>query len=240
MVGTFGEAATYSFYPGKNLGAMGDAGAVVTNDAALAEHMTMLARHGGLVKHQHHIEGINSRLDGMQAAILSAKLPHLAAWTEARQAAAEVYDAGLNQIEDVVVPEVAPARSHVYHLYTIRHPRRDALAAHLNANGVQTAINYPTALPFLPAYARFGHRPEQFPNAPSRSGPDSLAADVRRDHTRAAGRGDRPGPEVLIASCASARLSFAAAEASGTAPDWRRGTGNPSGPPRAAASMSVG
>ncbi|WP_063688083.1 DegT/DnrJ/EryC1/StrS family aminotransferase [Bradyrhizobium stylosanthis] len=165
MVGTFGAAATYSFYPGKNLGAMGDAGAVVTNDGALAEHMTMLARHGGLVKHQHQIEGINSRLDGLQAAILSAKLPHLAAWTEARQAAAKVYDAGLGQIEDVIVPAVAPRRSHVYHLYTIRHPRRDALAAHLKANGVQTAINYPVALPFLAAYQRLGYRMEQFPNA---------------------------------------------------------------------------
>jgi dTDP-4-amino-4,6-dideoxygalactose transaminase len=144
---------------------MGDAGAVVTNDDAVAEHMTMLARHGGLVKHQHRIEGINSRLDGMQAAILSAKLPHLNSWTRVRQAAAKVYDACLNQIEDVVVPQVAPDRSHVYHLYTIKHPRRDALAAYLNANGVQTAINYPTALPFLDAYARFGHRPEQFPNA---------------------------------------------------------------------------
>ena len=164
-IGTFGDAATYSFYPGKNLGAMGDAGAVVTNDSALAEHMTMLARHGGVVKHQHHIEGINSRLDGMQAAILSVKLPHLAQWTEARQGAAGIYDAGLNQVEDVVVPEVAADRGHVYHLYTIRHPRRDALAAHLSANGVQTAINYPTALPLLPAYARFAHRPEQFPNA---------------------------------------------------------------------------
>jgi dTDP-4-amino-4,6-dideoxygalactose transaminase len=99
--------ATYSFYPGKNLGAMGDAGAVVTNDAALAEHMTMLARHGGLVKHQNRSKGINSRLDDMQAAILSAKLPNLAAWTKARQDAARVYDAGLNQIEHVVVPEVA-------------------------------------------------------------------------------------------------------------------------------------
>jgi len=165
MVGTFGAAATYSFYPGKNLGAMGDAGAVVTNDAALAEHMTRLARHGGLVKHQHEIEGVNSRLDGMQAAILSAKLPHLAAWTEARQRAAAIYDAGLNQIEGVSVPQVAPGRDHVYHLYTIRHPRRDALAAHLNANGVQTAINYPTALPLLQAYARFGHTAEQFPHA---------------------------------------------------------------------------
>jgi dTDP-4-amino-4,6-dideoxygalactose transaminase len=164
-IGTFGIAATYSFYPGKNLGAMGDAGAVVTDDDELAQQMAMLARHGGLVKHQHQIEGINSRLDGLQAAILSAKLPHLPAWTAARQRAAEVYDAGLNQIEGIEVPQVAPDRSHVYHLYTIRHPRRDALAAHLNKNGVQTVINYPTALPFLAAYARFKHRPEQFPNA---------------------------------------------------------------------------
>ena len=165
QVGTFGHAATYSFYPGKNLGAMGDAGAVVTNDGALAERMTMLARHGGLVKHQHRIEGINSRLDGLQAAILSAKLPHLPAWTKARQEAAKIYDAGLNQIEDVVVPSVGADRSHVYHLYTIQHPRRDALAAHLKAHGVQTAINYPTALPFLEAYSRLKARPEQFPNA---------------------------------------------------------------------------
>jgi dTDP-4-amino-4,6-dideoxygalactose transaminase len=165
QIGTFGTVATYSFYPGKNLGAMGDAGAVVTNDNALAEHVAMLARHGGLIKHQHQIEGINSRLDGMQAAILSAKLPHLPDWTKARQDAAKLYDAGLNQIEDVVVPEVAADRTHVYHLYTIRHPRRDALAAHLNAHGVQTAVNYPVALPFLAAYRRLGHRPEQFPNA---------------------------------------------------------------------------
>ena len=165
QVGGFGVAATYSFYPGKNLGAMGDAGAVVTNDPALAERMTMLARHGGLVKHQHRIEGINSRLDGLQAAILSAKLPHLPAWTRARQEAARIYDSGLNQIEDVVVPSVGADRSHVYHLYTIKHPRRDELALHLNAHGVQTAINYPTALPFLEAYSRLKARPEQFPNA---------------------------------------------------------------------------
>src|ERR1700748_2152599 len=187
QVGSFGVAATYSFYPGKNLGAMGDAGAVVTGDAALAEHMTMLARHGGLVKHQHRIEGINSRLDGMQAAILSAKLPHLAAWTQARQQAAKIYDEGLNQIEDVVVPEVAPDRTHVYHLYTIRHPRRDALVAHLNANGVQTVVNYPTALPFLAAYRRFGHRAEQFPNAhadQSRIVSLPMFAEITRDQQR--------------------------------------------------------
>lgn len=101
----------------------------------------------------------------MQAAILSAKLPHLPDWTRARQEAAKAYDAGLKQIEDVTVPAIASDRSHVYHLYTIRHPRRDALAAHLNANGVQSAINYPTALPFLEAYSRYRHRSEQFPNA---------------------------------------------------------------------------
>jgi dTDP-4-amino-4,6-dideoxygalactose transaminase len=165
QVGTFGNVAAYSFYPGKNLGAMGDAGAVVTNDSNLAERIAMLARHGGLIKHQHQIEGINSRLDGMQAAILSAKLPHLRDWTRARQDAADVYDAGLRQIADIVVPRVGLDRTHVYHLYTIQHSRRDALAAHLSAHGVQTAINYPIALPFLEAYRRLAVRPEQFPNA---------------------------------------------------------------------------
>ncbi|HEX9470177.1 MAG TPA: DegT/DnrJ/EryC1/StrS family aminotransferase [Bradyrhizobium sp.] len=165
QVGTFGDVATYSFYPGKNLGAMGDAGAIVTNRADLAERMAMLARHGGLTKHQHQIEGINSRLDGLQAAILSAKLKHLARWTQARQAAAAIYDAGLNQIEDVIVPQIGSDRTHVYHLYSIQHPQRDKLAAHLSANGVQTAINYPVALPFLEAYRRFDHRAEKFPNA---------------------------------------------------------------------------
>ncbi|MEH2526345.1 MULTISPECIES: DegT/DnrJ/EryC1/StrS family aminotransferase [unclassified Bradyrhizobium] len=165
QVGTFGDAGTYSFYPGKNLGAMGDAGAIVTSRPDLAERMAMLARHGGLVKHQHRIEGINSRLDGLQAAILSAKLPHLPRWTRARQAAAAVYDSGLGQIEDVVVPQIAPGRTHVYHLYTIQHRQRDELAAHLKANGVQTAVNYPIALPFLEAYRRLGLHPEQFPNA---------------------------------------------------------------------------
>ena len=165
QVGTFGNAGTYSFYPGKNLGAMGDAGAIVTSDDSLARRMAMLARHGGLTKHQHEIEGINSRLDGLQAAILSAKLPHLSQWTKARQNAAAVYDAGLNQIEDIEIPHVALDRTHVYHLYTIQHPRRDELAAYLKENGVQTAVNYPVALPFLEAYGRFGRRPEQFPNA---------------------------------------------------------------------------
>lgn len=170
QVGTFGHAATYSFYPGKNLGAMGDAGAVVTRDKDLADRMAMLARHGGLVKHQHAIEGINSRLDGLQAAILSAKLPHLEKWTRARQTAAAIYNEGLKQVSGIVIPSVAEGRSHVYHLYTIQHPQRDALAKYLAASGVQTAVNYPTALPLLPAYQRLGHTAEQFPNAARHQG----------------------------------------------------------------------
>ncbi|MEA3046111.1 MAG: hypothetical protein QOJ53_443 [Sphingomonadales bacterium] len=162
--GRFGNAATWSFYPGKNLGAMGDAGAITTDDADLAHRMARFARHGGVVKGVHEIEGINSRLDGLQAAILSVKLRHLAGWTTARQAAARRYDALLAS-NAVRVPAVAEGREHVYHLYVIEHEDRDGLASHLKEDGIQTVINYPTALPFLPAYARFNHTPEQFPSS---------------------------------------------------------------------------
>jgi len=162
-VGTMGQAASFSFYPGKNLGAMGDAGALVTNDTKLSDWCELYARHGG--KGEHKIEGINSRLDGLQAAILSAKLPHLPAWTKARQAVAARYDQMLAGTPGLVLPLVPAGREHVYHLYVVRHPRRDALKEHLARNGIETVMNYPVALPFLPAYARFGARPEQFPNA---------------------------------------------------------------------------
>jgi len=165
MVGTFGNAASFSFYPGKNLGAMGDAGAVVTHDPALAERMAMFARHGGLTKGDHRIEGINSRLDGMQAAILSAKLPHLAGWTRRRQEIAAEYGQLLSRIPGLALPITAAGREHVCHLYVVRHEQRYALARHLKECGIQTAINYPVALPFVPAYARLGHRPQDFPNA---------------------------------------------------------------------------
>jgi dTDP-4-amino-4,6-dideoxygalactose transaminase len=164
-VGTFGDAATFSFYPGKNLGAMGDAGAIVTADASLAERMAMFARHGGLFKGDHQIEGINSRLDGLQAAVLSVKLPHLAKWTRARQRWAAAYSAALADIPGLTVPPAIAGREHVYHLYVVRHARRDALAAQLAAAGIQTVVNYPVALPFLPAYRRFSHRSDEFPNA---------------------------------------------------------------------------
>jgi dTDP-4-amino-4,6-dideoxygalactose transaminase len=164
-VGTFGDAATFSFYPGKNLGAMGDAGAIVTADASLAERMAMFARHGGLFKGDHQIEGINSRMDGLQAAILSVKLPYLAEWTRARQHWAAAYSAALDDVPGLTVPPAVQGREHVYHLYVVRHAARDALAAHLGAAGIQTVVNYPVALPFLPAYRRFSHRTDEFPNA---------------------------------------------------------------------------
>jgi dTDP-4-amino-4,6-dideoxygalactose transaminase len=165
LAGTFGDAASFSFYPGKNLGAMGDAGAVLTNDSALAEKMAMFARHGGLRKGEHHIEGINSRLDGLQAAILSVKLPHLPKWTERRQLVAAEYDRLLSDVDGLITPRVALERKHVWHLYVIQHERRDALARHLLNQGIHTVINYPVALPFLPAYKRFGHKFLDFPVA---------------------------------------------------------------------------
>jgi dTDP-4-amino-4,6-dideoxygalactose transaminase len=163
LVGTFGNVATFSFYPGKNLGAYGDAGCVVTNDDLLADWMATFARHGG--KGDHIIEGINSRMDGLQAAILNAKLPHLAAWTAARRAVAARYNELLEDVGDVITPTVKSDRDHVYHLYVVRTENRDALREHLSQAGISTVLNYPKALPFYPAYAYLGHVPEDFPAA---------------------------------------------------------------------------
>jgi dTDP-4-amino-4,6-dideoxygalactose transaminase len=163
LVGTFGNAATFSFYPGKNLGAYGDAGCAVTNDDHLADWMATFARHGG--KGEHVMEGINSRMDGLQGAVLNVKLPHLPAWTEARRRAAARYDELLAEVGDILTPKVAPDRDHVYHLYVIRTERRDALKKHLADAGIATVLNYPKALPFYPAYAYLGAKPGDFPVA---------------------------------------------------------------------------
>src|SRR5262245_20806517 len=152
-VGTLGAVATFSFYPGKNLGAFGDAGAIITNDLALARKMARFARHGALAKHDHEVEGINSRLDGLQAAVLSVKVRHLPSWTKARQAIASAYGSELGSIPEITTPLVTADRQHVYHLYVIRHDDRDCLVNHLKARGVHTGIHYPVALPFLKAYA---------------------------------------------------------------------------------------
>lgn len=169
-VGQFGDIATFSFYPGKNLGAMGDAGALVTSDAQFARRAARFARHGGLVKGSHEIEGINSRLDGIQAAILNVKLPHLADWTKMRQAAADAYLHRLAGVGDLILPQIDASASHVWHLFVIRTKQRDALKAHLAENGIQSVINYPVALPFLDAYAYHGNTVENFPTAYSHQG----------------------------------------------------------------------
>jgi dTDP-4-amino-4,6-dideoxygalactose transaminase len=165
LVGTFGNAATFSFYPGKNLGAMGDAGAIVTDDPSLARQMAMIARHGGLTKGDHQIEGVNSRMDGLQAAILSVKLRYLGNWTRRRQEIAFEYGKLLSDVSGLSLPRVAIGREHVFHLYVVQVDQRDALADHLRSAGIQTVINYPVALPFLPAYSRFSHTADQFPVA---------------------------------------------------------------------------
>ena len=165
FVGTFGNISTFSFYPGKNLGAMGDAGAILTRHSELALKMTMFARHGGLTKGDHIIEGVNSRMDGMQAAILNAKIPRLVGWTHRRREIANTYIAGLSGISELVLPVVKSYSEHAWHLFVIKHDRRDLLGQFLGERGIATSVNYPVSLPFLPAYQRYGHTPLDFPNS---------------------------------------------------------------------------
>ncbi len=162
-IGTSGSMACFSFYPGKNLGAYGDGGAIVSNDAELAKRVRMIANHGRIEKYDHEFEGVNSRLDGLQAAILDVKLNYLDTWTERRREVARQYDEGLKDI--VVTPTVLPERKPVYHLYVIRVKQRDQLRAFLSEKGIQTGIHYPIPLPFLHAYAYLGYSPADFPVA---------------------------------------------------------------------------
>lgn len=162
-VGLFGNAATFSFYPGKNLGAYGDAGAIITNDKELAEKMRMFSNHGALVKHEHHMEGINSRLDGLQAAILSVKLEHILKWTDLRSEKARRYTELLSDISAIDLPKVRKNSKHSFHLYVIKTKRRDELKSFLNQRGIGCAIHYPTILPLLPAYNYLNYSKESFP-----------------------------------------------------------------------------
>lgn len=162
-VGTIGDAATFSFYPGKNLGAMGDAGCIVTNREDVAKFSKLFARHGG--KGEHIIEGINSRMDGIQAAVLNVKLKHIDKWTEMRRSVAQKYDQSLAGLKFLSTPIENAFNKHVYHLYVIRTDKRDELREYLSNNGIATGINYPKALPFYQAYEYLKHVPDDFPNA---------------------------------------------------------------------------
>lgn len=154
-VGAVGDVSTFSFYPGKNLGGLGDGGAIVTNDDALARKCRMIANHGRISKYDHLFEARNSRLDGLQAALLSAKLPHLDKWVGARRVIASTYD-NLLQPAGVQIPPTNPRGTHAYHLYVIRYADRDRLAAWLGEKGIETGIHYPIALPALAAYRYLG------------------------------------------------------------------------------------
>ena len=163
LVGTFGDVATFSFYPGKNLGAYGDAGAIITNNDELAEKMRMFARHGALKKHLHKIEGINSRLDGLQAAILNVKLPHIQEWNKKRLQNARYYNELLKNITQIEIPKIKKNVKHIFHLYVIKTKKRTELQEFLNKNGVQTAIHYPVPLPFMKAYKYLNYLEKDFP-----------------------------------------------------------------------------
>ena len=155
--------STYSFYPGKNLGALGDAGALLTDDDDLANHAKLFARHGG--KGQHLVEGINSRMDGLQAAFLNLKLPKLPGWTQQRRNLSALYTELLSTVPEVITPNEKVGFKHVWHLYVIRVQKRDQLKAYLADRKISTVINYPTILPLLPAYKRLNHQRGEFPVA---------------------------------------------------------------------------
>lgn len=150
--GTLGAAGTFSFFPGKNLGALGDAGAVVTNDAALAERMRSMRDHGRLSKYEHGAIGFNHRMDGVQGAVLEVKLRHLDAWTEARREAAARYVEALAP-RGIAVVETLPEAVHAYHLFVVRVPRRDAVQRVLQAAGIASGVHYPVPCHRQPALA---------------------------------------------------------------------------------------
>lgn len=171
-VGALGDVAAFSFYPSKNLGAYGDAGAVCTDDAELAQRVRTL-RHGGQRATYHHeLLGTNSRLDEIQAAILRAKLPHLGAWNRRRRQLAAQYDAGLAEVGGLERPVVPAETEHVYHQYVVHTSLRDALRDYLDGAGVATSIHYPCGVHLQPAFASLGYEPGSCPNA------EKLAAEV--------------------------------------------------------------
>lgn len=163
--GLFGIAGSFSFYPGKNLGAYGDAGCIITNDQSLATRFRKFANHGSLVKHNHEIEGINSRMDGIQANILRVKLNYISQWTLDRIKAAQKYNDLLGQLEElgkIKTPKVRENTKHTFHVYQIECNDRDNLQEYLKNSGIQTAIHYPKPLPLLECYNYLNLDPNEF------------------------------------------------------------------------------
>jgi dTDP-4-amino-4,6-dideoxygalactose transaminase len=171
-VGSWGDAACFSFYPGKNLGAYGDGGMIVTNDQQIADALRVLRNCGQRKKYEHVVVGFNHRLDNLQAAVLRVKLPHLDDWNAARREAAQAYDQLLGGADGIVTPHASAGRTHVYHLYVIQHPNRDDLLAYLNARGISAGLHYPTPVHLQPCYQDLDVPPGSLPVT------ESLAARV--------------------------------------------------------------
>ncbi len=163
-VGSLGHLACFSFYPGKNLGAYGEGGMVVTSNAEHTRTIQMLRDWGAEKKYQHVLKGYNYRLEGLQGAVLRVKLRHLEGWTEARRTAAVRYNTMLDG-SGIPTPFASPDVHHVYHIYAIRTKARERLQADLQARGIQTGIHYPTPVHLLPAYEDLGYRAGQFPHS---------------------------------------------------------------------------
>lgn len=165
VTGSFGNVNGTSFYPGKNLGALGDAGAVTTNDDELGGKIRTLRNYGSQKKYYNQIIGYNSRLDELQAAVLSVKLPHLIEWTQQRQAVAALYDQHLKGLGDLIIPIVAEEATHVYHLYVVRTKHRDALQQYLQEQSIGTLIHYPVPPHLQQAYEHMGIQKGAYPIA---------------------------------------------------------------------------
>ncbi len=164
-VGTIGEAAAFSFYPGKNLGAAGDGGAIVTNDEQLAEHVRLLRNHGSEQKYHHLVLGHNFRLDSIQSAILSVKLKHLDSWNQKRREIASGYTKELEGLPGIETLTVLDGATSVFHLYVIRCADRQYLESVLKERGINYGIHYPVPIHLQPAFASLGHKRGDFPNA---------------------------------------------------------------------------
>jgi dTDP-4-amino-4,6-dideoxygalactose transaminase len=164
LVGALSQAGCFSFYPGKNLGAYGEGGAVVTNDAEIARRVRLLRDHGSEQKYRHEIIGYNFRLEGIQGAVLNVKLRHLDKWNDLRRAHAARYNELLSGTS-LQLPREMPYARHIYHLYVVQTDERDALQKRLNEAGVQTGIHYPVPVHLQPAYASMGHKPGDFPES---------------------------------------------------------------------------
>jgi dTDP-4-amino-4,6-dideoxygalactose transaminase len=195
--GTLGDVCAFSFFPTKNLGAFGDAGMMVTNHEPIGERMERLRVHGGRQMYHHDEVGYNSRLDALQAAVLSVKLPYLAGWSAARRNNAAHYSERLGDLEEIAAPAVRPENESIFNQYTIRvrNGRRDALARHLAEQGVGTSVYYPVPLHLQPCFEYLGYREGDFPES-ERASREVLSlpiypelTETQRDHVTSAIRG---------------------------------------------------